>query len=84
MKMKIQKVEAAEAQKRFDAIPDRKVGQWTEICKGVTEKGESVEVSGITRGQVWALKRKAKELGLRVKSSEKGTKVIILPAKSAK
>jgi len=82
--MKITKLNPETAQKEFDAIPERKVGQWTELCKSVLDTGKPVEVTGITQGQSAALRRQATKDGLRAKSTNKGTKVIILPAESKK
>jgi len=82
--MKVVKLTVEKAQEEFDKIPERKVGQWTELCKSVLDTGKPVEVTGITAGQSAALKRQATKDGLRAKSTDKGTKVIILPAESKK
>jgi hypothetical protein len=77
--MKVEKVKAEVAKEEFDKIAVRHIGQWTEITNEVTKKGTAARITGITNGQVAALKRKCKELNLPCKSIDKGTGVIILP-----
>lgn len=77
--VKVETPEADELQKEFDKVPERKVGQWKLICEKIEKSGKGVVVTYLTRGQCWALKRAAKEAGLRAKVVEKGSKVLILP-----
>lgn len=69
-----------EAEKAIADKPSRVVGKWAEVCKTVQDTGAPVEVSEITRGQVAALARKAKDEGLRCATFYKEGRAIVLPA----
>jgi hypothetical protein len=77
--MKVDKLKPVEAQEEFAKIPERRVGQWTEIFVAMKKDKQPVRITGITHGQVAALRRKAKEEGFPAKSIEKGTGVLLLP-----
>lgn len=77
--METKKISIEEAEKRFAAAPIRRQGHWKTLCGEVKKTNQPVEVSGVTRGQIWGLKRTAKELGCRVVASDKDTKATILP-----
>ena len=82
--MKVEKVKAVEAAEEFAKIPERRVGQWSEIFAQLKKDKQPVRITGITHGQVAALRRKSKEEGFPCKSIEKGTGVLLLaPEKKA-
>jgi len=56
-------------------------GAWTEVCHDVKDTGTPRKVSGLSRGQVSALARRAKELGLRYKANYSEGYVVLAPGK---
>ena len=67
--------------KAFDAHKGgRRVSKWNQIVADVKDTGDPVKVSGLTRGQVAAGYRKAKDEGLRVKADYKNGVLLIAPA----
>lgn len=79
--VKVKMVSAEEAKKVIAEQPARtKGGKWTDVCNEVKKTGKAAEVTGITRGQAYALRRRAVELGLEASTLEKGSKVIVLPS----
>lgn len=46
--------------------------------------GKAIEVTGITRGQSWSLKRTATQDGLKATVLDKGERVIVLPPEKEK
>jgi len=82
--MKEQKMSIEDAKKEIEAQPTKKKGQWTKICKKVKDTGQPIKVTGITRGQCWALKRAAKDAKLEATVIDKSTGVIVLPPKKQK
>lgn len=79
--VKIDYAEPAELQEDFDSAPDRKQGRWQELVKKVKKTGVAANVTGITRGQAWSLKRTATKAGLDVRVLEHGERVIVMPPK---
>lgn len=57
-----------------------KKGKWTDVIKQVIEDGECVKVSGLSRGQVAALWRKAKDSKVKVVANYKAGSVSLAPA----
>jgi hypothetical protein len=58
--------------------PIREIGKWTKICEEVKKSGQAVELTEITRGQAWSIKRKAKETGIHAKVTKEGN-VLLFP-----
>lgn len=52
-------------------------GKWAEVIKDVLKDGKARKVTKLSRGQVAALYRTAKDKGLRVKTSYKDGTVIL-------
>ena len=78
--VKTRKITVAEAERAIKDKPTRQVGKWAEVCKAVADTGLPVEVTDITRGQVAAVARKAKDVGLRCVTWYKEGKCIVMPA----
>ena len=76
--MDIKDLTKAEAKKEFDS--KRVSGKYQEVFDRVAKDKVSVKVSGLTRGQVAALYRKAKESGLKYRTNYKELYVVISPA----
>jgi len=68
----------------FDSAPERKVGRWDEVCEQVKKTGKAANITGLTRGQAWSLKRTATNAGLEARVLEKGTRVVIMPPAKSK
>ena len=60
------------------AGPARRKGKWAELLEDDMKPGMGLEVTGITRGQAYALKRAAERLGFRARVLDGGRRVIIL------
>jgi len=59
-------------------------GRYADIIRDVKEHGRLVKVEGLTRGQVAALARSAKEAEIQVKADYKNLYVVLGPAPKAK
>jgi len=66
-------------EEEFNKARSRRPGRWKKLCESVKARGQGVEVTDISRGQAWSLARTAKEMNLRVRVLDKGTRVILLP-----
>lgn len=77
--MEVKKVNPAEAEEAFKMAPQRKTGHWTTLFEEMAKDHRSRRITGISAGQLAALKRKAKELKFRIVGIEKGTGALILP-----
>jgi hypothetical protein len=82
--METKKITVAEAEEQFKKIPERKTGHWTTLFEEMAKDHQPRRVTGITAGQLAALKRKAKELKFRCKGTDKGTGALILPPEPKK
>jgi len=78
-RMDTKKLSVAEAEEQFKKIPERKSGHWTTLFEEMTKDKQPRRITGLTVGQLAALKRKAKELHFRCKGTDKGTGALILP-----
>ena len=56
-----------------------KKGKWSELCEYVKTSGKAVVKKGLSRGQVAALDRAAKEAGLRSVANYKKGQVALAP-----
>lgn len=83
--MDVKMVSREEAQKVIDKQPSfTKKGKWTTLCAEVKATGQAAQVTGLKRGQCYALRRAAKDAGLFVQTIDRGTGVVILPPKVPK
>ena len=76
--MEVKKVSAAEAEEQYKKAPQRKTGHWTTLFEELAKDKQPRRITGITAGQLAALKRKAKELKFRCVGMDKGTGALIL------
>ena len=76
--MKMVKRTDKEIKDELAKSPIREIGKWNRICEDVKKSGQSVELSEITRGQAWSIKRKAKEAGIHAKVTKEGN-VLLFP-----
>jgi len=76
--VKITKKTDSEIKDELAKSPVREIGKWEKICEQVKKSGQSVELSEITRGQAWSVKRKAKEKGIHAKVTKEGN-VLLFP-----
>lgn len=77
--MEVKKVVAADAEEAYKKIPERSTGHWTTLFEEMQKDKQPRRITGITQGQLAALKRKAKELHFRCKGIEKGKGALLLP-----
>jgi len=82
--MDVTKVSKEKAEETFAKAPDRRAGKWTELCTEVKKSHQAVEVSGLKKGQVAHLVKKARDMGLRARALNHMTGVLVLPAESKK
>ncbi len=75
---KIEKITHEAAEEEF--AKSVSTGQWKEMLEEMAEDGEPRKVTGLTRGQVAALYRSAKNAGFKVKTSYKEGTIVISPA----
>jgi len=77
--MKSQKV----SKEQFDEImknrPVRKVGQWKDMISEVLRSKTPIKISDVTRGQLWSIKRQAREAGANAVILSKENAIIISP-----
>lgn len=76
--VKIEKITHEEAEEEFAKSATK--GQWKELLENIEEDGEPRKITGLTRGQVAALYRSAKNAGLDVKTSYKNGYVVVSPS----
>ena len=76
--VKITKKTENEIRDELAKSPIREIGKWAKICEQVKKSGQSIELSEITRGQAWSIKRKAKETGIHAKVTKEGN-VLLFP-----
>jgi len=74
-------VELTPAQlKQIDELhPAREKGKWEAIIKKVQETKKGVQLTEITRGQAWSIRRKCRELGAKCRVLDEGDMVVISP-----
>jgi len=75
--MKIKKISLSEAEEEFSK--QRRRGAWTQLLEQVKSEGSPVKVSDLSRGQIAALCRRAKELGIKYKANYSEGYVILAP-----
>jgi len=75
--METKELDPQEAERLLSAPKRRE--KYEDILNQVKVKGTFMKVSGLTRGQVAALYRKAKEEGLRVRANYKEGYVVLGP-----
>jgi len=75
--MEIEIIDEAEFNEAAASVGQK--GQWTSLVNEITEDGQPRKISGLSRGQVSALYRRAKEAGLQVVASYKNGTVYIKP-----
>jgi hypothetical protein len=54
-------------------------GSWMNLCLRVKNTRQCIVVSDITRGQAWALRRTAKQVGVTAIVLENGRRVVLKP-----
>lgn len=75
--VQIEKISPEEAE---EAMKEKtRAGQWTELLSQIEEDGVPRKVSGLTRGQIAALYRRAKDEGFAYRTSYKDGYIIIAP-----
>ena len=82
--MKVIKMEANEASKQIAETPKRVVGQWKSLLAELKKTGQGAKITDLTRGQVAAAIRQAKEDGFEAVAVDKYTAVILSPPKAKK
>jgi hypothetical protein len=60
--------------------PQREKGKWKEIIERVKKTGIAVELTDITRGQAWSIRRQCKEAGVKCRVLDEGDIVVISPS----
>ena len=75
--MDVEAISEEQAEAEFSNTSRR--AKYTEIIFRVKNNGESLKVSGLTRGQVAALVRRAKEEGIRAKGNYSEGYVVLAP-----
>jgi len=73
--VEVEDISDEEAEEEFAKVTER--GKWSKILDTVVKGGGAVKISGLKRGQVAAVGRRAKELGLEVKTSYKNGYIVI-------
>ena len=76
--MSIEVISEEEAQEEFDKITRK--GKWSELLDSIKKDGEPRKVTKLTRGQIAALYRTAKDSGVEVRTSYKEGFVILRKA----
>lgn len=76
--VKVEKISDAEAEEEFAKTGAK--GAWKTLIEEIQSEGTSRKVTGLTRGQVAALYRSARDAGLKVKTSYKEGSVVLSPA----
>ncbi|MCL6579339.1 MAG: hypothetical protein K6T73_08135, partial [Candidatus Bathyarchaeota archaeon] len=75
--VKVKGLTAEELEKLNKEHPQRNKGQWDEIIESVKKNKRAVQLTDITRGQAWSIKRKCKEAGLNCRVLNGGESVVI-------
>lgn len=73
--MEIKVITAKQKKDEFEAVT--KKGKWTDLIEAIKKDKKPRKITGLTRGQVAALYRKAKDEGLDSKTSYKDGSVVL-------
>jgi hypothetical protein len=78
--VKVKSLTPEELEKLTAEHPQREKGKWKEIIEKVKKTGKAVELTDITRGQAWSIRRQCKEMGVKCRVLNEGDIVVISPS----
>jgi hypothetical protein len=75
--VKERKLTPEEFKKITEGHPQREKGKWLSIIESVKKSKSPVELTDITRGQAWSIRRQCKEQGVKCRVLNEGDIVVI-------
>lgn len=81
--VKVEKMSAVAAETEFKKAPTRQQGKWIALLDELLKTGQGGKVTELSRGSAYSLARQAKDKGFLVRTTDKGTTVIIAPKPKA-